>query len=90
MTNVMTKAGREQGTRNPACAGQGSGTLPLCTPGAEEEQVVAHPANTTAGRVGAASEERHVEVKIIFRDLKLATFFPESLRKHCLFGGGFC
>lgn len=40
MTNVMTKAGREQGTRNPACAGQGSGTLPLCTPGAEEEHTL--------------------------------------------------
>lgn len=81
-TNVMTKAGRG--------VGQGRGAVPLCTPGAAGEATVPHPASAAAGSVRAASEQRHAEVKIILRDLKLTACFPESLRKHGLFGGGFC
>lgn len=71
-------------------ASQHTGTLPGTLQVLEERHVVPHPANTSAARVGAVGEQRHGAVKIIFRDLKWVAFFPESLRKHCLFGGSFC
>lgn len=77
-TNAVTRAGRSVGHWSQL--GTEEQHFVLCTPSAVGE---AH--GTTPCKHRAVTEQRHTEVRIIFRDIKLMAFFPESLEKT-LFG----